>query len=190
MATPKSRKSIITSTRIGEQIFGDQTNIESYETNSESHETVSKSFESSDINSLSIDRIMKVGVDRQVAEIGEIENILTLTTALTQTPISGFVNPESASEHEFSGLNQMKSAAGKTTVEDVCKTRSSASPPADKLRRISSRFANRLVNYSKTMNESNSTGAESIENESLTPEDKDNMQDITVTRDYDRHEQR
>lgn len=149
VATPKSRKSIVTSTKIGDQIFTDHTNYDPY-------------------SSLTSDQVVKVGVDRQNADISE--NILTLSEVITRTPVSGLVHDDGSKTHQIMTKRQSATKYTGNLAEDVHQTRSVTTPPAGKLRRISNYFANRLVNYSPTVIENNESAAESL-----------NGGDVTVT---------
>ena len=155
VATPKSRYSIVTSTKLGDQVFADQTN----------HRPSVSGVEEAE------DTLLPVAADRQAGHFSE--NILTLSQQLTHSPVSGFVNDLSTQNQPLvksptrrtrsKSLASVKSAAdlsprvtrsssatsrsersvteSERSVEDVRTVRSNAAPPAYKLR---------LVDYTAT----------------------------------------
>ena len=155
VATPKSRYSIVTSTKLGDQVFADQTN----------HRPSVSGVEEAG------DTLLPVGADRQAGHFSE--NILTLSQQLTHSPVSGLVNDSPAQNQppvksptrrtRSESLASVKSAAdlssrvtrsssatsrsdrsvteSERSVEDVRTVRSNAAPPACKLR---------LVDYNAT----------------------------------------
>ena len=155
VATPKSRYSIVTSTKLGDQVFADQTN----------HRPSVSGVEEAG------DTLLPVGADRQAGHFSE--NILTLSQQLTHSPVSGLVNDSPTQNQPLvksptrrtrsKSLASVKSAAdlsprvtrsssatsgsersvteSERSVEDVRTVRSNAAPPACKLR---------LVDYTAT----------------------------------------
>ena len=155
MATPKSRYSIVTSTKLGDQVFADQTN----------HRPSVSGVE--DVG----DTLLPVGADRQAGHFSE--NILTLSQQLTHSPVSGLVNDSPKQDQPLvksptrrtrskslasvksdadlsSRVTRSSSATSRSersvteserSVEDVRTVRSNAAPPACKLR---------LVDYTAT----------------------------------------
>ena len=155
VATPKSRYSIVTSTKLGDQVFADQTN----------HRPSVSGVEEAG------DTLLPVGADRQAGHFSE--NILTLSQQLTHSPVSGLVNNSPTQNQPLvksptrrtrsKSLASVKSAAelssrvtrsssatsrsersvteSERSVEDVRTVRSNAAPPACKLR---------LVDYNAT----------------------------------------
>ena len=155
VATPKSRYSIVTSTKLGDQVFADQTN----------HRPSVSGVEDAG------DTLLPVGADRQAGHFSE--NILTLSQQLTHSPVSGLVNDSPTQNQPLvksptrrtrsKSLASVKSAAdlssrvtrsssvtsrsersvteSERSVEDVRTVRSNAAPPACKLR---------LVDYTAT----------------------------------------
>ena len=155
VATPKSRYSIVTSTKLGDQVFADQTN----------HRPSVSGVEDAG------DTLLPVGADRQAGHFSE--NILTLSQQLTHSPVSGLVNNSPKHDQPLvnsptrrtrsKSLASVKSAAelssrvtrsssatsrsersvteSERSVEDVRTVRSNAAPPACKLR---------LVDYTAT----------------------------------------
>ena len=155
VATPKSRYSIVTSTKLGDQVFADQTN----------HRPSVSGVEDAG------DTLLPVGAARQAGHFSE--NILTLSQQLTHSPVSGLVNNSPKHDQPLvnsptrrtrsKSLASVKSAAelssrvtrsssatsrsersvteSERSVEDVRTVRSYAAPPACKLR---------LVDYTAT----------------------------------------
>lgn len=155
VATPKYRNSIITSTKIGDQVFADSTN---HRLSVSAVEEVS-------------DTPLRVGADRQRGQISE--HILTMTQQLTHSPVSGVVdssfkdNPPISSALTGRQAETMSSRSGRSSrvtrssaavsrseestashsedsaavesepyVEDVQISHSSATPTAHKLRLV------------------------------------------------------
>ena len=170
VATPKSRYSIVTSTKLGDQVFADQTN----------HRPSVSGVE--DVR----DSLLPVGADRQAGHFSE--NILTLSQQLTHSPVSGLVNDSPTQNQPLvksptrrtrsKSLASVKSAADLSSrvtrsssaasrsersvteregyVEDVRTVRSNAAPPAYKLRLVDYTATDTIVQDETGENESDS----------------------------------